>query len=312
MELAVKLENVCKSYNKQLVLDKVNINIYRGSIYGLVGANGAGKTTVMKSILGLTGIDLGTIEIFGSTVHTYRDVPFHKIGNIVETPSFYPELTAYENLQVMCKTKGIVSKKKICETLEKVGLQPDDKKVFSNFSLGMKQRLGLANAIILNPILLILDEPINGLDPEGRLEVRNILRKMNKELGTTILISSHILSEIEEICDTVGALKKGKMIEECPVNDIYNQKRYIMLKTNNAKNAAMIMERELGIHKYEVMPNGEIKVFFEIQRSWELNALLVRKGIHVEELRCSNRSKNSMEDFYLDLMGEKYDRVITS
>lgn len=313
MEFAIRLNNVSKSYKSQQVLNRVSINIKKGSIYGLVGANGAGKTTIMKSILALTSIDAGKIEIFGDTIKSYRDVPYFKIGNMIEIPSFYPNLTAKENLWVICKGRGLLTENSIDKALEKVGLSAEDKKVFSHFSLGMKQRLGLANAMILNPMLLILDEPTNGLDPAGIIEIRNILSVLNKELGTTILISSHILSEIEEISDTIGAIKKGEVVVECPMSDIYNRgKKYVVIRANNITNVSILLERELGILEYEVLSNEEIKVFCEPERSWELNTMLIKKGIRVQEIICSSRTNNYLEEFYIELMGGNDDRTITS
>lgn len=313
MEFAIKLDNISKSYKSQQALEGVSVNIKKGSIYGLIGANGAGKTTIMKSILALTSIDAGRIEIFGNTIKSYRDVPYFKIGNMIETPAFYPNLTAKENLQVICKGRGILKKNSIDEVLEKVGLHSEEKKIFSHFSLGMKQRLGLANAIISNPMLLILDEPTNGLDPNGIIEIRNILSTLNKELGTTILISSHILSEIEEIADTIGAIKKGKLVEECSIRDIYNRgKKYIIIRANNIKKVTILLERELGILEYEVLSDEEVKVFCELEQSWEVNEMLLKNGIRIHEIVCSNRMNNNLEEFYIQLMGGVNDRIITS
>lgn len=311
MEFIVRLNNVSKSFKNQKVLNKVNINIKKGNIYGLIGENGAGKTTIMKAILGLTPIDEGDIEIFGKIIKNYHDIPYFKIGNMIETPSFYPNLTAKENLQVLCKTKGLLKKNSIDEILEKVGLTLENKKTFSQFSLGMKQRLGLANAMILDPMLLILDEPTNGLDPNGIIEVRKILNTINKEFGTTILISSHILSEVEEIADMIGTIQKGTLLIECPISEIYNQgKKYILIKTNNITSVLTEIEQEFGIYEYEVISNEEVKIFCDIELSGEINTTLIKKGIHIKEIISSYRVNNYLEEFYMNSIGENNDRTI--
>ncbi|OFK59067.1 ABC transporter ATP-binding protein [Globicatella sp. HMSC072A10] len=211
MKHILEISNLRKSYNKKNVLDIDSLSIEEGSIYGLIGKNGAGKSTLMKIILGLVEKDSGTVQIFGKEVNTKNQKDFNKhLGGLIENPSFYDHLTGYENLEIICQLKGI-EKTEILKTLELVGLNNVRDKKAKEYSLGMKQRLGIAIALIGNPKLLILDEPINGLDPQGIEEMRNLFKKIVSNTSTSILISSHILDEIEKIATHIGIIKEGKL-----------------------------------------------------------------------------------------------------
>ena len=211
MKKILEINNLKKSYNNKRVLDIDSLEIEEASIYGLIGKNGAGKSTLMKLILGLVKKDGGTIKVFGQEVNSKNQKDLNKnLGALIENPSFYDHLTGYENLEIICKLKGI-KKEEILKTLDLVGLRNVDKKKAREYSLGMKQRLGIAMALIGNPKLLILDEPINGLDPQGIEEMRNLFKSIVKNTSTSILISSHILDEIEKISSHIGILKDGKL-----------------------------------------------------------------------------------------------------
>ncbi|WP_138159698.1 ABC transporter ATP-binding protein [Peptoniphilus catoniae] len=211
MKKILEINNLKKSYNNKRVLDIDSLEIEEASIYGLIGKNGAGKSTLMKLILGLVKKDGGTIKVFGQEVNSKNQKDLNKnLGALIENPSFYDHLTGYENLEIICKLKGI-KKEEILKTLDLVGLRNVDKKKAREYSLGMKQRLGIAMALIGNPNLLILDEPINGLDPQGIEEMRNLFKSIVKNTSTSILISSHILDEIEKISSHIGILKDGKL-----------------------------------------------------------------------------------------------------
>lgn len=211
MKKILEINNLKKSYNNKRVLDIDSLEIEEASIYGLIGKNGAGKSTLMKLILGLVKKDGGTIKVFGQEVNSKNQKDLNKnLGALIENPSFYDHLTGYENLEIICKLKGI-KKEEILKTLDLVGLRNVDKKKAREYSLGMKQRLGIAMALIGNPKLLILDEPINGLDPQGIEEMRNLFKNIVKNTSTSILISSHILDEIEKISSHIGILKDGKL-----------------------------------------------------------------------------------------------------
>ncbi len=211
MEKILEVKNLKKSYNNKRVLDIDSLEIEEGSIYGLIGKNGAGKSTLMKLILGLVKKDDGVIKVFNKELNSKNQKDSNKnLGALIENPSFYDHLTGYENLEIICKLKGI-KKEEISKTLDLVGLNNVGKKKAKNYSLGMKQRLGIAMALIGSPKLLILDEPINGLDPQGIEEMRNLFKNIVNNTSTSILISSHILDEIEKISSHIGILKDGKL-----------------------------------------------------------------------------------------------------
>lgn len=211
MEKILEIKNLKKSYNKKRVLDIDSLDIQEGAIYGLIGKNGAGKSTLMKMVLGLVKKDEGIIKVFGQEVGPKNQKDLNRnLGALIENPSFYDHLTGYENLEIICRLKGI-PKEEISKTLDLVGLKNLGKKKAREYSLGMKQRLGIAMALIGNPKLLILDEPINGLDPQGIEEMRNLFKDIVKNTSTSILISSHILDEIEKISSHIGILKDGKL-----------------------------------------------------------------------------------------------------
>ena len=205
----IETKNLTKVYGEQKAVNSVNLHIEKGSIYGLLGRNGAGKTTIMKMILGLTDITNGEVSVFNQNIKGNEKKIYPRIGAIIETPGFYPNLTGTENLEIFALLRGTAFPDAVKNALEVVGLPHKDKKLFGNYSLGMKQRLGIANAILHDPEVLILDEPTNGLDPIGIAEVRNFIKDLSIKKGKTILISSHILSEITLLADTVGIIDKG-------------------------------------------------------------------------------------------------------
>ncbi len=208
MDYIIETENLTKRYGTATVVDKVNLHVPTGKIYGLLGRNGAGKTTAMKMMLQLALPTDGTVRLFGTNYKENIHTLYSKVGSIIETPGFYSNLTGYENLQILAKLRGEYLKWSR-KALEVVGLHKEKRKVFSDYSLGMKQRLGIAAAIMHEPELLILDEPINGLDPIGIVEIRSFLSELSHNHGITIFISSHVLSEIEQIADIIGVMHEG-------------------------------------------------------------------------------------------------------
>ena len=232
MEYVLRTNNLSKHYGQFKALNGLTINVPKGAIYGFVGKNGAGKSTTMKIIMSLVKETQGQLELFESTDN---QVNRGRIGAIIEQPAFYPYMTAYENLQYYIKFKGIVEANSIENVLKMVGLENAATKKYKNYSLGMKQRLGLALALINNPDLLILDEPLNGLDPQGIAELRETLRHLNKKYGITMVISSHILDELEMIATRYGFIHKGHMIEEITVDELHEKlKKYISAMKNRA------------------------------------------------------------------------------
>ena len=220
MENIVEIKELFKIIDKEEILSDISLQIAEGEIYGLLGPNGAGKTTLMKCMLSLLTITSGSIEIFGKNLQEHREEILSQVGSIIETPIFYENCTAKEILEIHAQYMGKnITELDIINTLRMVGLKNTTKKV-KEFSLGMRQRLGLARAFLMKPRLLILDEPINGLDPVGIQEIRNLLQLLSKEHGITILISSHILSEISQIADKIGVIKNGSMIQQVYMEEL--------------------------------------------------------------------------------------------
>ncbi len=214
MEVVLEINNLNKIYKNGLGIRGINLNICKGDIFGLLGANGAGKTTTMKVITGLMRADSGDVKIFGYNINTQYEKAMKNVGCIIDTPESYPYLTAYENLKQISRYYDYIDNIRIDEVLEMVGIFKYKNEKIKNFSLGMKQRLGIAGAILSNPKLVILDEPLNGLDVDGMVAMRNLIRKLSDEEGTTFLISSHLINDVELTCNRVGVIFNGKIINE--------------------------------------------------------------------------------------------------
>ena len=296
----VKTTALSKRYNDQPVVKDVSMTIPKGKIYGLLGRNGAGKTTIMKILLGLASASSGEVRLFGQAPDKYPEV-YSRIGNIIETPSFYPYLSGPENLSVFSKLKGQVQKNSVAKALELVGLSHAEHKRFANYSLGMKQRLGIANALMNDPELLILDEPTNGLDPIGIVEIRKLLKELTEIQGKTILISSHQLSEIEQIADIIGILHEGELLEECDMNQIaqHNQ-RFISVTVSDSHQATRLLEENLQLTNYQVDESGTIKIFDFTYEPQEINLLFGKSGIEVSSLFIGS---GNLEEHFREITG---------
>lgn len=300
-KVVLKTYNITKKYGEQLAVDNVNMTIKKGDIYGFIGQNGAGKTTLIRLITGLIHKSGGEIELLGANEENELNKVRTMVGSLIETPSFYTNMTARENLEVSRLVRNIPGKKCIDEVLELVGLKDVEKKKVKNFSLGMRQRLGIANALMGNPKLLILDEPINGLDPMGIVEIRELLKKINKEKDMTILISSHILSELSELATTYGIISNGKLIEEITAKQLSEKcRQYIDLRVDDTARAVILLERELGINDYEVLEDSNIKVFSNLDNVGEINSLLSRSGIIVESISVKGEN---LEEYFMNKVG---------
>ena len=300
-KVVLKTYNITKKYGEQLAEDNVNMTIKKGDIYGFIGQNGAGKTTLIRLITGLIHKSGGEIELLGANEENELNKARTMVGSLIESPSFYTNMTARENLEVSRLVRNIPGKKCIDEVLELVGLKDVEKKKVKNFSLGMRQRLGIANALMGNPKLLILDEPINGLDPMGIVEIRELLKKINKEKDMTILISSHILSELSELATTYGIISNGKLIEEITAKQLSEKcRQYIDLKVDDTARAVILLERELGISDYEVLEDSNIKVFSNLDNVGEVNSLLSRSGIIVESISVKGEN---LEEYFMNKVG---------
>lgn len=300
-KIVLKTYNLCKRYKNQMAVDNISMTINQGDIYGFIGQNGAGKTTLIRLITGLAHRSSGEIELFGGSSEEQLNKGREYIGSLIESPAFYKNMTARENLEVSRLVRNIPGKDRIDEVLELVGLKDTGKKKVKDFSLGMRQRLGIANSLLGNPKLLILDEPINGLDPMGIVEVRELLKKINKEKGITILISSHILGELSEMATTYGIISNGKLIEEISAEDLAEKcRQYIDLKVDDAKRAVIILEREFSISDYEVLENNEIKIFSHLDSTGIINAALSKAGIIVEKIAIKGET---LEEYFMDIVG---------
>ena len=300
-EVILKTYNITKKYGNQVAVNNVNMTIRKGEIYGFIGQNGAGKTTLIRLITGLIHKTGGEIELLGATGENELNKSRTMVGSLIETPSFYTNMTARENLEVSRLVRNIPGKKCIDEVLELVGLKDVEKKKVKNFSLGMRQRLGIANALMGNPKLLILDEPINGLDPMGIVEIRELLKKINKEKDITILISSHILSELSELATTYGIISNGKLIEEITAEELAEKcRQYIDLKVDDTSRAVTLLERELGISDYEVLEDKKIKVFSNLENVGEVNSILSKSGVIVQSISIKGEN---LEEYFMNKIG---------
>lgn len=284
-EYLLETNDLCKTYGKQAIVQEINMRIEKGKIYGLLGRNGAGKTSIMKMILGLTSISSGDIKIFGESIKENPQGIYSRMGSLIEAPGFYPNLTAYENLKIFAMLKGTTKRNAIKDALDFVNLSYHDKKPFASYSLGMKQRLGIANALINEPEFLILDEPTNGLDPIGIAELREFIRNLSEKEGKTILISSHQLSEIEQLVDTIGVLHETRLVEECDMSELAQQnQQYINVQVSDVNKACILLEQKFGIQNYKVMQFDTIRIYDFSKEPQKVNRMLLENGIDVSKL----------------------------
>ncbi|MEE1342975.1 MAG: ABC transporter ATP-binding protein [Lachnospiraceae bacterium] len=298
MEYVLETTDLSKIYGKKKAVNKVNMHVKKGDIYGFIGKNGAGKTTLMKMVTGLAKASEGSIKLFGSEDLTPQRA---RIGSLIEAPGIYGNMTGKENVEYFRKLYGIKEKEETERVLSCVGLDVNDKKKARNFSLGMKQRLGIAISLLGHPDFLILDEPINGLDPAGIKEVRDLVLKLNKEQEITLLISSHILGELSKIATTYGIIKQGTLVEEFSKETLVERcKRCIKIQVDDTKQATNILETVMGIHEYEVLPNQEIRIFSHLEEIGDINTLLVENKLKVTELRLAGQD---LEGYFMDLLG---------
>ncbi|MFI8711727.1 ATP-binding cassette domain-containing protein [Brevibacillus brevis] len=300
MTYIVRTNQLTCAYMGKEVVSNVNMNIKQGEIYGMLGPNGAGKTTVMKMITNLVKPTAGEIEIFGERLTDTSYRLLGRMGTIIENPLFYEKLTARENLELHCEYMGYHDPKAIDEALELVNLKGIDKKAVKEFSLGMKQRLGIARAITTKPELLILDEPTNGLDPVGIKGLRDLFKMLCKQYGTTILISSHILGEVELVADTIAVMNGGKLLQEVSMDYIVKQKQeYIEITTNDSRKAAYVLENYLQISNVRVTDDGQIRIYDSRIPQSELMKTLVLHDVTIEAV---HKKKGSLEDYFLSIL----------
>ena len=300
-ELIFEAKNLTKKYRGTIALDHINLTLQRGEIYGFIGENGAGKTTTIRIITGLSFPTEGQMTLFGKTGEKELQKQRARIGCMVETPALYKNMTAQQNMEAQRIQRGIPDKKCIDETLRLVGLTDTGKKTVSHFSLGMRQRLGIAMALLNDPEFLILDEPINGLDPSGIVEIRELMKRLNRERGITLLVSSHILSELYQTATRYILLHQGRVLEELTQQKLDEKcKRHIAIKTNDTAKTATALESALHTTNFQVMPDGVVRLYDHFDNTEDVARVLSQAGLLVTGLSLAG---DSLEEYFLNKIG---------
>ncbi len=297
---AILTKNVIKNYGSNKVVRNLNLTVPKGAIYGFIGKNGAGKSTTQKMVCGLVNATEGKIELFGKPV-TDQGIR-RKIGSLIEQPGIYPNMTTFANALMQAYNLGLQDPStEALQVLRVVGLEDAMKKKAKNLSLGMKQRLGLAISLLGDPELLVLDEPINGLDPEGIVEFRNILERLNKQ-GITIFISSHILGELSKIATHYGIINEGVLVEELTAEELMAKRQsYLQINVANASGALELLKKELNTTKYELINENELHLL-DMQDTGAVNYILSKNDFKVREIFLHHQD---LEEYFLELMGGK-------
>ena len=297
----IEVRNLNKRYGHVQALKHVNLTVPRGQIYGLVGKNGAGKTTLMRVLTNQTFADQGEVALFGA--HTEHDINKmrRRVGTIIEIPSFYAFMTARENLEFYRRQRGIAGSDCVDEALATVELLDAGNKKFKNFSLGMKQRMGLALAIMNHPDMLILDEPVNGLDPEGIVQFRNILLKLNREQQVTILISSHILAELQNLATHYTFMHNGAIVQDVSEKELSAMcQEHLEIVVDEPEKAATLLEQLAGCVSYEVLPGNMIRIYEMLDEPDVIAQILIENHIRLYSLK---QNRMNLEDYFIDLVG---------
>ncbi|EJO5348267.1 ATP-binding cassette domain-containing protein [Clostridium botulinum] len=300
-EYILKTKNLSKKYKKNFVVDSVNISIKRGDIYGFIGENGAGKTTFIRMITGLVSATSGKINLFSKEKGNELSNVRKRIGALIERPAFYPHMTAYENLEAFRIEKGIPGKECIDKTLKSVGIYEYRNKKVKNFSLGMKQKLALAIVLLGDPEFLILDEPINGLDPMGIKDIRELLKKLNREKNITMLISSHILGELYQLANCYGIIHKGKLMEQITLKELDEKcKKSLSIKVDDINKAATVLETELSTNNFKILPDGTIKLYDYVDNPRLVSSKLTKSNIIIDQIMPN---ECNLEEYFMNLVG---------
>ena len=300
MEYVMEIDKLSKNYGGKCAVDGFSLKMEKGHIYGLIGPNGAGKTTIMKMMAGLTAADSGSMKFFGSDD---LDKKRERISFIIEEPYMDYGMTARQNMEYMRLLRGIPDEKCVDELLDFVGLTSTGKKPAKDFSLGMKQRLGLAMSLLPKPEIMVLDEPINGLDPEGIIDIRNMLGELVSRDNITVLISSHILKELSELCTDYAIVKNGKLIEELSHEELLQKTRSCLaLNTDDIARTATVLEEELNIHNYRITHENEILIYERLDELKLISKTVTDHGFIITRL---NPEGESLEDYYIGKVGEE-------
>ena len=302
MAYILQTHHLTKTIGGRDLVRDVNLHVKEGEIYGFLGPNGAGKTTVMRLITNLWKPTSGTIELFGESLTPKSCQVLGRIGSIIEFPPFYEQLSGFENLKLHCEYMGYYRQGCIEETLKLLDLAAAGKKPVKSYSLGMKERLGIARAILCRPELVILDEPTNGLDPAGMRQIRELLRSLCARYGTTILISSHILSEIESIADTIGIINGGTMQKEISMNEIeHTSLAYVEVTAANPQRAAWVLSEKLGLSNFRLTEGSCFRIYDDSISVQELSRALALNDVEVTAL---GRKNETLEDYFLKITAE--------
>lgn len=302
-QVIIDVKNLGKQYMEQHAVKDATFQVKEGSIVGLIGPNGAGKTTIMKMLGGLIHPTSGTISIYGSSNEEEFAKARGRMSFMIETPYAKEKMTARENLEKQRLQKGVTDEKRVDEVLKIVDLEDTGKKIVKNFSLGMRQRLGIANALLAKPDILILDEPINGLDPEGIVEIRELLMRLNQEQHITIVISSHILSELSLLCTDYIFISHGTLRQQLSAQELKNQCReFYKIHTNDDAKALTILKERLGITQYDVEEDGSILLYEKLDMLETVSKTLSDNGV-IPTILCLNEA--NLEEYYMDMVGDK-------
>ena len=297
MEYVIETVDLSKKFPNKLAVDKVNIHVEKGDIYGLIGKNGAGKTTTMKMILGTLFPTEGKIFLFGND---NLNLERRRIGSLIEAPGLYKGCTAFENMKRFSLLYG-GDDEEINGLLEFVGLADAGKMKVRNFSLGMKQRLGLALALLGRPEVLVLDEPTNGLDPAGIKEIRDIIVKLNKEHGVTFIISSHLLDELGKIATYYGILNNGQLVEEVSAAELKERTKTCLIIESDDIDQTVVVLKEAGLLDNFLVKDGKLFIYSHLEEPYKFNEVLLKAGVHVNQLSFSN---NGFEDYFIERLGK--------
>ncbi|WP_310549748.1 ABC transporter ATP-binding protein [Paenibacillus glufosinatiresistens] len=301
MTTLLRTDRLIKTFDGKEAVKDISMTIRQGEIYGFLGPNGAGKTTVMKMITGLVRPSAGEIEFLGNPVRAGQSLELLKrMGCIIEYPVFYDRLSGRENLELHGEYMGYYNPEAVDNALSAVGLDLRDSRPVKQYSLGMKQRLGIARAMMTRPELLILDEPINGLDPVGIREMRELFRRLSRDYGMTLLISSHILGEIEQIADTIGVIRSGRLVREVAMEEVRGRDAdYIELVTPDTSRALAVLERKLGLGSYKLAGERTIRIYDSATSLQSINRALVEADVPLDSF---SRKSQSLEDYFMELI----------
>lgn len=300
MNSVIKTYDLSKSFGKIYAVDHVNLEVSKGQVYGFIGMNGAGKSTCIRMITGLLKPTTGSVEIMGKSCPKDLRSARELIGGYVDTPTFYSNMTAFQNLEVINRLFLKKNKSGILEILKKVSLDDVGDKPVKNFSMGMKQRLAIGRALVNNPEIIILDEPINGLDPAGIIEIRDLIKDLSQNHGITFLISSHILSELQKVATHYGIIKKGKLIEQISATDLEKKlKPFICVTGKDVNDIADFIENEMQLSDYELFDEG-IKIYKGFERFDEISKKIISK---VPQIKNISFETESLESYFLNKTG---------